>query len=142
MITYTDSVQSITAEQLAGGFFVGWPNPPSPETHLRILQGSFKVWLALDGDQVVGFITAISDGVLAAFIPNLEVLPDYKGQGIGTELTKRMLNSLDYLYSIDLMCDADVVPFYERLKLRPAGGMIVRNYQNQAGNGGKNDEQS
>ena len=142
MITYTDSVQSITAEQLAGGFFVGWPNPPSPETHLRILQGSFKVWLALDGDQVVGFITAISDGVLAAFIPNLEVLPDYKGQGIGTELTKRMLNSLDYLYSIDLMCDADVVPFYEQLQLRPAGGMIVRNYQNQAGSGGKNDEQS
>lgn len=112
---------------------MGWPNPPSAAVHLRILQGSYKVWLAFDGDLVVGFITAISDGVLAAFIPNLEVTPDYQGQGIGTELVRRMLASLEHLYSIDLMCDDDVVPFYERLGLQAAGGMVIRNYQHQSG---------
>lgn len=35
-----------------------------------------------DTNQVVGFITAISDGVLSAFIPFLEGLPEYKNQGI------------------------------------------------------------
>ncbi len=133
MIRYTDSLENITSNQLSGGFFVGWPNPPAPETHLKLLQGSYKIWLALDEEQVVGFITAISDGVLAAFIPYLEVLPEYKGQGIGTELTERMLASLDHLYSIDLICDEDVVAFYQRLALQQAGGMIKRNYHNQSG---------
>lgn len=133
MITYTDSLENITIEQLSGGFFVGWPNPPAPQAHLRLLQGSYKVWLAIDDNQVVGFINAISDGVLTAFIPLLEVLPDYKGQGIGTELVNHILASLDHLYSIDLLCDDDVVPFYKKLGLHQAGGMLKRNYQNQSG---------
>ncbi len=133
MITYIDSLENITVNQLKGNFFVGWPNPPSPETHLRLLKGSFKVWLALDNLQVVGFISAISDDVLAAFIPNLEVLPDYQGRGIGSELTKRMLTSLNYLYSIDLMCDDDIIPFYKRLGMKQASGMVVRHYPNQSG---------
>jgi ribosomal protein S18 acetylase RimI-like enzyme len=134
VIRYTDSLDIITQDKLAG-FFVGWPNPPSTETHLRILQGSYRVWLAVDDDSgnVIGFISAISDGVLAAFIPNLEVLPKYQGQGIGTELVKRMFDSLKHLYSIDLICDEDVRPFYERLQMRSATGMVLRYYENQAG---------
>jgi GNAT superfamily N-acetyltransferase len=130
-ITYTDSANSIQADQLRGGFFVGWPNPPSPEAHLRALRGSFAVELALDGDQVVGYITAISDGVSAAFIPHLEVLPAYKGKGIGTELVKRIVDRLSHLYVIDLICDEDVVPFYDRLGFRRYGGMVKRNYAHQ-----------
>jgi len=133
MIHYTDSPDGISASQLNGGFFVGWLNPPDTDAHLRVLQGSYRIWLALDDDKVVGFINAISDGVLAAFIPLLEVLPEYQGQGIGLELTRRMLESLDHLYSIDLMCDDDVVPFYEKLGMKRAGGMLTRNYQNQSG---------
>ena len=44
-ITYTDDVDTITADQLAG-FFVGWPTHPDPEAHLRVLRGSYRVWLA------------------------------------------------------------------------------------------------
>src|SRR5664279_724229 len=121
MITYTDSLAAITADHLRGGFYAGWSNPPSPETHLRVLQGSDHVILALDGDArdehglVVGYITAISDGVLAAYIPHLEVLKAYQGQGIGTELVRRMLDTLKSIYMIDLICDPDMQPFYERL---------------------------
>jgi ribosomal protein S18 acetylase RimI-like enzyme len=134
MITYTNSLDNITPKKLHG-FFVGWGNPPSPDVHLRILQGSYRVVWAIDDESgnVVGFISAISDGVLAAFIPNLEVLPAYKGKGIGTELVKRMLDSLKHLYSIDLMCDEDVQPFYERVGLRRYSGMIHRNFDRQSG---------
>ena len=81
---YTDSTQDLTAEKVQG-FFVGWPNPPKPEIHLRILRGSSHFVLAIDDQngQVVGFITAVSDGVSAAYIPHLEVLPTYQQQGIG-----------------------------------------------------------
>lgn len=133
MITYTTSLTDLTADYLRGGFFAGWPNPPTPETHLKLLHGSDHVILARDGDQVIGYITAISDGVLAAYIPHLEVLPAYRGQGIGSELVRRMLDNLRHLYMIDLMCDTDVQPFYERLGMRRYSGMIYRNYERQSG---------
>jgi ribosomal protein S18 acetylase RimI-like enzyme len=134
MISYTDSIGAIGPEQLRG-FFVGWPNPPTPETHLRILQGSAAVVLARDegSGAVVGFITAISDGVSCAYIPHLEVLPAYQGRGIGSELVGRMLERLRELYMIDLLCDPDVQPFYARLGMRPAAGMLIRNYDRQSG---------
>ncbi len=44
-----------------------------------------------------------------------------------------MLDRLKGLYMIDLLCDEDVVPFYSRLGFQKAGGMCVRNYQNQTG---------
>jgi ribosomal protein S18 acetylase RimI-like enzyme len=130
-IHYTDSLAGFSAESLPDGFFQGWGNAPSRAQHWAILQGSYRVWLAVvaDTQQIVGFINAISDGVLTAFIPLLEVLPAYQGQGIGSELTRRMLVSLAHLYAVDLICDADVQPFYERLGLLPYTGMIQRNYR-------------
>jgi ribosomal protein S18 acetylase RimI-like enzyme len=134
-ISYRDSADGLTEENLQGTFFVGWPNPPSPATHLRILQGSDHAVVAIDDTtgMVVGFVSAVSDGVLAAFIPNLEVDPTYQQRGIGTELMRRMLSQLNHLYSIDLLCDEDLQPYYERLGMRRATGMVVRNYDRQSG---------
>ena len=132
---YLTSAEGIPPDQLHG-FFVGWPNPPSPETHLAILRRSAAVALAVDeaNGQVVGFINALSDGVLSAFIPLLEVLPDYQGRGIGSELVQRLLAQLEDLYAVDLLCDVEVQPFYARLGMQPAQGMMLRRYARQQGN--------
>jgi len=134
MIVYTDSLNQITPDNLLG-FFVGWPNPPSPETHLKLLMNSDEVLLAVDDEtgNVAGFITAISDGILSAYLPLLEVLPAYQGQGIGSELVRRMLEKLKGLYMVDLLCDAELQPFYTRLGMRPARGMMARHYERQSG---------
>jgi len=133
MIEYTCSVESIIPVQLQG-FFAGWPHPPSPQTHLHLLQNSSRVALALDSEtgKVVGFITAITDGVLSAHIPLLEVLPAYQHQGIGKILVETMLEQLRGLYMIDLLCDPDLQPFYQQLGMKPAVGMMLRNYDRQA----------
>lgn len=133
-ICYTHSLDGVTPEQLQG-FFVGWPNPPSPETHLRLLEGSYRIVLAVEGDtgRVVGFITAISDGVLSAYIPLLEVLPSHQGLGIGQELVRRLLDGLKDLYMVDLLCDSDLQPYYERLGMTGGAGMMIRHYDRQAG---------
>jgi ribosomal protein S18 acetylase RimI-like enzyme len=133
-IIYTDSLNGVRPDHLSG-FFVGWPNPPAPETHLRLLHGSDYVWLARQAEtgQVIGFINALSDGVLSASIPLLEVLPGSQGQGVGSELVRRMLASLSHLYAVDLMCDAELQRFYARLDGLPATGIIWRNYVHQNG---------
>ena len=125
-------IEGIEPAQLQG-FFVGWPDAPSPETLLRILQGSYRVTLAMDGERAVGFITAVSDGVLSAYIPLLEVLPEYQGRGIGRRLVEDMLEQLDGLYMVDLVCDEELRPFYQRLGLKAGTGMMQRNYANQSG---------
>ena len=130
---FQTSIDGIEASHLTGGFFEGWPNTPSHDAHLRILQGSAHVVVAInDESKVVGFITAISDGVSSAYIPHLEVLPQYRGQGVGKELVQRMLHQLSHLYMIDLTCDDYVVPFYESLGLRRANAMLIRNYSQQS----------
>ena len=134
MILYYSSVAGIRAENLCG-FFEGWQNPPSPEVHLKILENSDKVVLALDSKtgNVVGFVTAITDGVLAAYIPLLEVLPAYRGKRIGRELMGRILDQLGGMYMVDLLCDPKLQPFYARFGMKPAAGMMLRNFQRQSG---------
>ena len=133
-IVYQDSLEGITPAQLQG-FFETWLNRPSPETHWKVLKNSDHVVIAIDEEtnRVVGFITAISDGVLSAYIPFLEVLSSYQGRGIGSELMRRMLRKLEGLYMVDLLCDPELEPFYRRFGMRPAFGMMIRNYERQAG---------
>lgn len=133
-ITYRTNCEELTLDKLQG-FFVGWPSAPRPRVHLTLLKNSEHVVLACDEhtDRVVGFITAISDGVLAAYIPLLEVLLEYQGQGIGSELLRRMLARLADLYMVDLTCDPERESFYEQLEMKPGTGMRIRNYSAQAG---------
>ncbi|MBB5233323.1 GNAT family N-acetyltransferase [Deinococcus budaensis] len=129
----TDSLEGLTPENLQG-FFAGWPNPPSPETFHRLLAGSYRISLAVEeGGRVAGFAQAISDGVLTAFIPLLEVLPEHQGQGLGTRLMRHLLGQLEHLYAVDLSCDAELVPFYERLGMERGNAMSLRNYARQSG---------
>lgn len=134
MIRYTESIAGIEPAHLHG-FFHGWPNPPDEETHLRLLDKSDLVVLAREGaiGPVVGFVTALTDGVLCAYIPLLEVLPAYRHQGIGRELMRRLLDRLGPLYMVDVLCDPELEAFYERFAMRPAFAMARRDYERQSG---------
>lgn len=83
--------------------------------------------IAWEGDRIVGFVNALSDGVLSSFIPLLEVRPEAQGQGIGHRLVTMMLEELGELYSVDLVCDEDLEPFYESLGGHPLLGFGWRN---------------
>jgi ribosomal protein S18 acetylase RimI-like enzyme len=126
-IEYTTSLDGVEPGHLHG-FFEGWPSPPAPERHLELLRGSYRIVLARETDppRVVGFVNAISDGVLYAFIPLLEVLPSHRGRGIGSELVTRLLDQLEDFYAVDLMCDPELQPFYDRFGMQRATGMIIR----------------
>jgi GNAT superfamily N-acetyltransferase len=90
VIHYTDDLTSVREDMLRG-FFVGWPKRPSASQHLAVLRGSYRSVVAIEtvDERVVGFVNMLSDGVLTAFIPWLEVLPGYQRQGIGSELMHR-----------------------------------------------------
>lgn len=133
MITYQNSLEEIGENNLSG-FFVGWQNIPTPATLLKVLKNSDYIFIAVnENKEVVGFITAITDNVLASYIPFIEVLPEYQSKGIGSELVKKMLYELKSFYMIDLLCDENIQNFYEKFDMKKAAGMMVRNFNNQLG---------
>jgi ribosomal protein S18 acetylase RimI-like enzyme len=129
MIEYRTDIEGINPDELKG-FFVGWARPLSPEQHYLILKNSSYKVLAYDTEKskVAGFINALSDEVNSAFIPMLEVLPEYQNRGIGSNLMKGMLNLLNHITCIDLTCDAEMQRFYERFGMLKSNGMIIRKY--------------
>lgn len=129
---YSNSIKGVTADSLHG-FFEGWISSPAPEDLLKILKNSEHVVIAKEDNRIIGFVTAISDGVLSTYIPLLEVLPEYRKKGVGSELVKRLLNELKGYYMIDLVCDDVLVPFYKKFGMKHASAMSLRAYQNRSG---------
>ena len=127
MISYTDHLTAVREDMLRG-FFVGWPRRPSPAQHLAVLRASYRSVVAIDDapGRVAGFVNMLSDGILTAFVPWLEVLPEYQRQGIGDELMRRVLADTDRFYSVDLVCDAELLPYYARFGMASASGALLR----------------
>jgi ribosomal protein S18 acetylase RimI-like enzyme len=126
VISYDTDVGRLAASDLTG-FFEGWPAAPTAESLLRVLSRSTLAVIARDGDRVVGFVNALSDGELAVYIPLLEVRASHRGRGVGSELVRRVMSRFADTYMIDVICDAELVHFYERLGLRRLAGMAHRN---------------
>jgi ribosomal protein S18 acetylase RimI-like enzyme len=127
LVEYVISDPSLKAEDLQG-FCVGWKEPLTERTLYRALKGSYRYVIARDGQgTVAGFVSAISDEVFAAYIPLLEVRPEYQGKGVGTSLMERLLAQLSGMRVVDLMCDAPLEAFYARLGMYPMRGMRASN---------------
>lgn len=101
------------------------PAPPETRRRREILRAADHVVLAFDREHVVGFVMAVSDGTFSAVLNLLEVLPGYRGQGIGSGV-RRVLGEIGDLYMVDVSCDEEVSPFYQRLGFIPGRGMMIR----------------
>lgn len=99
---YRQSAEGITSHQLRR-LHVDWPNPPLPETFLKSLSNMNAVVLAIDADtnDVIGFVCGMTDQVLILYIWDLEVLPEYQGQGIEDALLSHILDRYGDLYQIN-----------------------------------------
>lgn len=133
-IEYSTDLEGVQACDLQG-FFEGWPKPPSPETHLHLLQRSSGCVRAVDTEsgRTIGFVNVLTDGVLSAYIPLLEVLPGHRGRGIGAELIRRALDLVPNIYMVDVTCDAGIQPFYESMGFTKSTGACLRRYERQSG---------
>lgn len=120
---YEVNDDALTGRDLEG-FCVGWKQPLDGATLHQVLKGSCCYITARDTQgHLVGFVNAVSDGVFAAYVPLLEVLPGHQGRGVGTELMRQLLAHLSGLRIVDLMCDVELEGFYERLGMHRLSGM-------------------
>ena len=85
---------------------VGWTNyTHQPEMLEQALSHSLVIYVALDGDAVVGLIRLVGDGFSSVFVQDLIVLPSYQRQGIGSTLMKESLGDYKDAYQVQLATD-------------------------------------
>jgi GNAT superfamily N-acetyltransferase len=69
---------------------------------------------AWDGDTLIGFVRALSDGMYKAYIDDVVVDEPYRKRGVGTQLIQRMLEKLKGVNVVFLNCGEQVVAFYKK----------------------------
>ena len=85
---------------------VGWTNYTDQSEMLeQALSHSLVIYVALDGDTVVGLVRLVGDGFSSIFVQDLIVLPSYQRQGIGSALMKEALGDFKDAYQVQLVTD-------------------------------------
>ena len=85
---------------------VGWTNyTHQPEMLEQALPHSLVVYLAFDGEKIVGLIRLVGDGFSSVFVQDLIVLPSYQRQGIGSSLMKEALEDYKDAYQVQLVTE-------------------------------------
>ena len=97
---------------------VGWTNYTNqPQMLAQALTHSLAIYLARDGEKIVGLVRLIGDGFSSVFVQDLLVLPSYQRQGIGSSLMKQALDDYKDVYQVQLATDESekTLAFYRSL---------------------------
>ncbi|MDC0336391.1 GNAT family N-acetyltransferase [Pseudodesulfovibrio sp.] len=93
---------------------VEWDSGKHPEKLVRAIEASHSVFTAWDDDLLVGLISVLSDGHMAAYVHYLLVRPEYQHQGIGRRLVEHVVDAYaDVPHKVLVAYDSEV-GFYER----------------------------
>ncbi len=112
------------------GFYISanWITPDDDTSFiLPALSGSALVAGAFDGKTIVGCARAISDGCSDAYIQDVFVSPEYRGQGIGRRLIKMLTDNLENMGVdwIALVGEPGTEEFYRRLGWQEKQGFTM-----------------
>ena len=97
---------------------VGWTNYTNqPQMLEQALSHSLAIYLARDGEKIVGLVRLVGDGFSSVFVQELIVLPSYQRQGIGSALMKQALADYKDAYQVQLATDESekTLGFYRSL---------------------------
>lgn len=119
---YTPVFTSAQLGQLCALFELAafWAKRRRPEEMAQAVAHSNPVVTAWDGDLLIGFTRATSDGVFRATIWDVVIHPDYRGVGLGRRLVETLIahphmNRVERTY----LMTTHQQRFYERIGFEP-----------------------
>jgi GNAT superfamily N-acetyltransferase len=109
----------------------GWTAYTSdPETLQQAINNSLYLLTAWSGQQLVGLLRAVRDGLTIIYIQDIIVLDSFRRQGIGKELLHRTLKNYENVRQILLLTDEqpDTISFYESVGLQQANKLQLTSF--------------
>jgi ribosomal protein S18 acetylase RimI-like enzyme len=91
---YTDQLSEQDLDQLIGLFQAAafWAKDRTKEDMALAVAHSYPIVTAWDGDRMIGFTRATSDGVFRATVWDVVISPAYQGGGLGRKLVETLVS--------------------------------------------------
>ncbi|MCK4259718.1 MAG: GNAT family N-acetyltransferase [Halanaerobiales bacterium] len=85
-------------------------------TLMKAIENSLKIITAWDGDQLVGLIRVVGDGLTIVYIQDILILNSYRRKKIGTQLVEQVLENYNHVRQKVLLTEEgpDRRQFYEK----------------------------
>jgi GNAT superfamily N-acetyltransferase len=100
-----------------------WPNRTSEQMAAALNHGpAVGAW---HGDQLVGFVRAVTDGVLRAYLEDVLVAESHRSVGTGRALVATILDLLQPIPVVTLFCETDLVGYYEAAGFHPTKQVVL-----------------
>ncbi|WP_316569509.1 GNAT family N-acetyltransferase [Neobacillus sp. YIM B06451] len=100
-----------------------WPEREEGNIELMLANGqSVGAW---DGEVLIGFARAVTDGKFRAYIEDVVIITSYQKDGIGAKLVSMLLDGLTHIDVISLFCEQHLIPFYEKNNFRQSKSQYV-----------------
>jgi GNAT superfamily N-acetyltransferase len=97
---------------------------PRSEVARLVAEAQRVVGLYKDGEQV-GFCRCASDGTSFAYLADVYVLPEHRGQGLGVELVREMVEGSPYTHVKWLLHTRDMHALYAKLGFGEPGERLM-----------------
>ena len=124
-ISYSDK-KKIGKDQLERLFLeLNWSSGRYPEKLEKAVRNYATVFSAWRGEELVGLICAMDDGVMTAYIHYLLVSPKWRGFGIGGRLIEMVKKKYGSYLRIVLGAYNEAVDFYKKFGFKEAENETV-----------------
>lgn len=100
-----------------------WPDRRTEDiANVLRVHPAVGVW---DGDHLIAFARAVTDGCFRAYIEDVVVHPQYRRIGIARLLLAELLSTLVHIETVSLFCQRELAPLYEQLGFVMRGSQVV-----------------
>lgn len=90
-----------------------WESANYPEKLFKSLKNSETVITLYDENNLIGLMSAISDGGMNVYFPYLLIDPEYHGKGLGKITVEKMLEKYGGFYRKILVCSNEKYRFIQ-----------------------------
>jgi GNAT superfamily N-acetyltransferase len=116
---WSHRLEDVDLEELSRLYRIAPLGDKPPERLATVFGNSRFTCFVRAGDTLVGAGRALADGADCAYIADVAVHPDHQGQGLGSDIIRRLLELARDHKKILLYASPGTEPFYRKLGFLP-----------------------